>query len=69
MTKGVVMLDSAALDALARDSAGVTAIEYGLIAGAVAVAIIASVLALGGDISSLFGATGSAIGNVPGSTL
>jgi pilus assembly protein Flp/PilA len=66
---GVVMLDSAALTALARDPSGVTAIEYGLIAGAIAVAIIATVLALGGDISNLFGMTGSAISNVPGSTL
>jgi len=63
------MLVSAALGALRGDASGVTAIEYGLIAGAIAVAIIATVLALGGDISNLFGTTGSALGNVANSTL
>jgi pilus assembly protein Flp/PilA len=43
------------------DTAGVTAIEYGLIAGAIAVAIIATVIALGGDIKNLFASTGSAL--------
>ena len=37
-----------ALRRLRGDTAGVTAIEYGLIAGAIAVAIIATVIALGG---------------------
>jgi pilus assembly protein Flp/PilA len=46
------------------DRKGVTAIEYGLIAGAIAVAIIASVLALGSDITGLFSRTASAIGTV-----
>jgi len=44
-----------------RDVSGVTAIEYGLIAGAIAVAIIATVIALGGDINNLFASTGSAL--------
>ena len=57
------------LGALNRDRAGVTAIEYGLIAGAIAVAIIATVIALGGDIANLFGSTGSALSNVGGSAL
>ena len=66
---GVAMLVSAALRAFCRDLRGVTAIEYGLIAGAIAVAIIATVLALGGDLSNLFGTTGSALSQVPNSTL
>ncbi len=57
------------LGAFRRDSSGVTAIEYGLIAGAIAVAIIATVIALGGDISNLFGTTGSALSSVSGSSL
>ena len=53
-----------------RDNAsGVTAIEYGLIAGAIAVAIIATVIALGGDIKNLFATTGSALTSTTGSTL
>jgi pilus assembly protein Flp/PilA len=54
---------------LGGDVSGVTAIEYGLIAGAIAVAIIATVIALGGDISNLFGKTGSALSSVSGSSL
>jgi pilus assembly protein Flp/PilA len=46
---------------ICRDVSGVTAIEYGLIAGAIAVAIIATVIALGGDINNLFASTGSAL--------
>jgi len=60
---------SSVLSALRRDASGVTAIEYGLIAGAIAVAIIATVIALGGDISNLFGATGSALSSVSSSSL
>ncbi len=54
---------------LRGDVSGVTAIEYGLIAGAIAVAIIATVIALGGDIANLFGKTGSALSSVGGSSL
>jgi pilus assembly protein Flp/PilA len=62
----------AAVDALHRlrgDASGVTAIEYGLIAGAIAVAIIATVIALGGDIKNLFATTGSALSSTTSSTL
>ena len=52
------------LKELSRDKKGVTAIEYGLIAGAIAVAIIAVLLALGEDISDLFSATSGALQNV-----
>lgn len=37
-----------------RDEAGATAIEYGLIAGLVAVAIIASMIAVGNGVSNMF---------------
>ena len=53
---------------LGRDKSGVTAIEYGLIAGAIAVAIITTVVALGGDINNLFAAVGSALNSASGGT-
>lgn len=39
---------------LSRDDSGATAIEYALIAGGIAVAIIAGVAAVGGGVSGLF---------------
>ena len=57
------------LRGLRGDRSGVTAIEYGLIAGAIAVAIIATVIALGGDIKNLFASTGSALSSVSSSSL
>ena len=51
---------------LKSDSSGVTAIEYGLIAGAIAVAIIATVVALGADINNMFTAVGSALNSAGG---
>ena len=42
------------LSALAHDKRGVTALEYGLIAGLVAVAIVTSVTALGSKLVSTF---------------
>ncbi|MBI3709718.1 MAG: Flp family type IVb pilin [Proteobacteria bacterium] len=47
----------AGLRRLHGDEAGVTAIEYGLIAGAIAIAIIAAVIAVGGDVKGLFNTT------------
>ena len=38
-----------------KDESGATAIEYGLIAAGIAVAIITAVNAVGTDLSSLFG--------------
>lgn len=38
-----------------KDEDGATAIEYGLIAGLIAIAIIAALTALGTDLSDLFG--------------
>lgn len=43
------------LQAFRKDTRGATAIEYGLIAAGIAVAIAAAVFALGGDLASLFG--------------
>lgn len=45
---------------------GVTAIEYGLIAGAIAVAIIAVLLILGGDLQNLFGSVSGALQQATG---
>ena len=42
------------LKTFAGDRKGVTAIEYGLIAGLIAVAIIAAITALGTNLSGLF---------------
>lgn len=39
---------------LRKDQAGVTAIEYGLIAGAIAVVIIGTVFAIGTDLNTNF---------------
>jgi|HubBroStandDraft_1064217.scaffolds.fasta_scaffold104020_1 pilus assembly protein Flp/PilA len=42
------------LSALANDERGVTALEYGLIAGLIAVVIVASVTALGTKLAATF---------------
>jgi pilus assembly protein Flp/PilA len=44
----------ALLRTVVGDVAGVTAIEYGLIAGLIAVVIIGVLTTLGGDLSSVF---------------
>jgi pilus assembly protein Flp/PilA len=49
------------LSALAKDERGVTALEYGLIAGLVAVAIVTSVTALGTKLTTTFGAISAAL--------
>jgi pilus assembly protein Flp/PilA len=51
---------------LAYDRKGVTAIEYGLIAGAIAVAIIGAVVLIGTDISNMFTAAGNQLKTVNG---
>jgi pilus assembly protein Flp/PilA len=45
-----------AMLAVRGDKTGVTAVEYGLIAGLIAVAIIAAITLLGGNLSNLFNA-------------
>lgn len=44
-----------------RSESGVTAIEYGLIAALIAVAIIATVTLVGGSLSTLFGGVSTTI--------
>ena len=44
---------------LARDKSGTTAIEYGLIAALIGVAIVAGASALGGTIDGLFASMGN----------
>jgi len=53
MNEVMVRAYLAASNAL-KDRKGVTAVEYGLIAGLIAVAIIAILSSLGGSLSSLF---------------
>lgn len=50
------------------DENGVTAIEYGLIAALVGVAIAAAVKALGGELTTTFSAITTKIANAPAAT-
>ena len=45
----------------AKDESGATAIEYGLIAGLISVVIITAVTTVGTNLSSKFGAIGTAL--------
>ncbi len=56
------------LSMLRNETRGATAIEYGLIAAGIAVAIAAAVFALGVDLAGLFGDVSDAINTPPGST-
>jgi pilus assembly protein Flp/PilA len=47
-----------------RDDSGATAIEYGLIAALIAVAIIAAATTLGTNLGNLFQSIGNRLGNV-----
>jgi pilus assembly protein Flp/PilA len=47
-----------------RDDSGATAIEYGLIAALIAVAIIAAASMLGGQLGNLFNDIGNRLGTV-----
>jgi pilus assembly protein Flp/PilA len=49
------------LQRLIQDESGATAIEYGLIAGLVAVAIIAALTALGGALDTMFSNVASTV--------
>jgi len=48
-----------------KDESGATAIEYGLIAAGIAVAIITAVQALGTSLSTMFNGIATTIGGVP----
>ena len=50
----------------AKDSSGVTALEYGILAGLVSVTIIGAVTTLGTDLNGVFGAVDAALKNIPG---
>ena len=49
-----------------QDESGATAIEYGLIAALIAVAIIASLQAVGNNLSSTFGTVSTSLSNANG---
>jgi pilus assembly protein Flp/PilA len=49
------------LKCLVRDESGATAIEYGLIAALIAVAIIGAATTVGGNLATIFGNIGSAL--------
>ncbi len=49
-----------------NDDSGTTAIEYGLIAGLVAVAIIGALIAVGGSLNGLFTTVGGHIDDASG---
>lgn len=53
------------LSALAKDERGVTALEYGLIAGLVAVVIVTSVTSLGTKLAGTFAAIVAALPGTP----
>ena len=50
------------IQTFAQDEAGATAIEYGLIAGLIAVAIIAALTTLGGNLGTMFSNVATTIG-------
>jgi pilus assembly protein Flp/PilA len=50
------------LDSLVKDESGATAIEYGLIAGLIAVVIITAVTTVGTNLSGKFNTIATALG-------
>jgi pilus assembly protein Flp/PilA len=55
-----------ALIRLVRDESGATAIEYGLIAALIAVAIVAAVTLVGGNLNNVFNNVATRLGNAVG---
>ncbi len=53
----------AKLQAFLADKDGATAIEYGLIAGGISLAIVAAVFAFGDDLEVMFNTIGDAMNN------
>lgn len=66
MLRDVIKVAKAKARAITGDESGVTAIEYGLIAAAIAVAIIVAIFALGEDISEMFTSVSSEVQNASG---
>lgn len=62
IARGMLRLRDAAT-ALRRDRRGVTALEYGLIAALIAVAIIGGVTSLGGQLNTAFNNIATEIGS------
>jgi pilus assembly protein Flp/PilA len=62
----LVSLVAFAQDRLKKDEKGATAVEYGLMVGLIAVAIIAAVTLLGGRLTGLFNAIANALPNIGG---
>ncbi len=48
-----------------RDTSGVTAIEYGLIAGGIAIGIIVLVVTVGGDLKTVFTTISTQTATIP----
>jgi pilus assembly protein Flp/PilA len=63
MLSRVITIAKQKIREIRSDESGVTAIEYGLIAAAIAVAIIAAVFALGEDVAGLFQETAEELEN------
>ena len=61
MLRKYIRAFAAGLNRLGGNKSGVTAIEYGLIAGAIAVVIIGAVTTLGGTVSAKFAAINTAL--------
>lgn len=53
-----------AIQSYIQSEEGATAIEYGLIAGGISLAIVAAVFAFGNDLSNMFNQLGAAMNNV-----
>lgn len=49
-----------------REEDGASAVEYGLIVGLIAIAILATVIAIGGNLNTLFGGVDTALENAAG---
>ncbi len=63
MLKLYVSLQTHLSGLLNRDDRGATAVEYGLLVGLIALAIIAAVVTLGGKLNGIFGAVNTALTN------
>ena len=61
----LVSLVAFAQDRLKKDEKGATAVEYGLMVGLIAVAIITAVTLLGGNLRDLFNDIAGALPTIP----
>ena len=63
MLKLFIALQTQLAGVLNRDDRGATAVEYGLLVGLIALAIIVAVVALGGHLNTIFGQVNTAFTN------